>query len=208
MGLGSAAELPPSAEQVYSPYDPEARYSKKRDVTWIGYKAQVTETRDPACKGPHVITNVETSLATAPDDNTVAIVHQSLETRGLLPGEYLVDSKRRYGVTIVGPVADDSSWQARLDEGLTKAAFQADWARRVATCPAGREKHLLAAECPHGERHGLRGALRDLRLHSMPTAPALHPGQARAAHHWACRRASTSRHCRARASSRKRRHSG
>ncbi len=67
MRLGSAAELPPSAEQVCSPYDPEARYSKKRDVTWVGYKVQVTETCDPACEGPHVITNVETTPATVPD---------------------------------------------------------------------------------------------------------------------------------------------
>jgi len=58
--LGSAAELPPSAEQICSPYDPDARYSTKRDTAWVGYKVQVTETCNPACKGPHVITNVET----------------------------------------------------------------------------------------------------------------------------------------------------
>ena len=80
----------------------------------------------------------------------VAVVHQSLETRGLLPGEHLVDkgytdshvlvdSKRRYGVTIVGPVADDPSWQARLDDGLTKSAFAVDWDRKVVTCPASKE---------------------------------------------------------------------
>ena len=68
MRLGSAAELPPSAEQICSPYDPEARYSNKRDVTWTGYKVQVTETCDPACEGPHAITNVETTPATTPDD--------------------------------------------------------------------------------------------------------------------------------------------
>ena len=150
MRLGSAAELPPSAEQICSPYDPEARYSNKRDVTWTGYKVQVTETCDPACEGPHVITNVETTPATTPDDNMVAVVHASLERRGLLPGEHLVDkgytdshvlvgSQQRYGVTIIGPVADDPSWQARLDDGLTKAAFQVDWDRKVVTCPAGKE---------------------------------------------------------------------
>jgi transposase len=150
MRLGSAAELPPSAEQVCSPYDPEARYSNKRDVTWVDYKAQVTETCDPACEGPHVITNVETTPATVPDDNMVAVVHQSLEKRGLLPDEHLVDkgytdshvlvgSKQRYGVTITGPVADDPSWQARLDDGLTKAEFGVDWDRKVVTCPAGKQ---------------------------------------------------------------------
>ncbi len=70
MRLGNAAELPPSAEQVCSPYDPEARYSNKRGLTWVGYKVQLTETCDPACEGPHLITNVETTPGTTPDDNT------------------------------------------------------------------------------------------------------------------------------------------
>ena len=147
--LGTTAELPPSAEQVSSPYDPDARYSNKRDTSWVGYKVQLTETCDPACEGPHVITNVETTPATTPDDNMVAVIHRSLERRGLLPGEHLVDkgytdshvlvdSQQRHGVTIVGPVADDPSWQAHLDDGLTKAAFGVDWEREVVTCPAGK----------------------------------------------------------------------
>jgi len=150
MRLGSAAELPPCAEQVCSPYDPDARYSAKRETAWVGYKAQLTETCDPAREGPHVITNVETTVATTPDDNMVAVVHQSLERRGLLPGEHLVDKgytdsrvlvdgPRRYGVAIVGPVAADTGWQARVEGGLTKAAFRVDWEREVVTCPAGKE---------------------------------------------------------------------
>jgi transposase len=142
-------ELPPCAEQVCSPYDPDARYSTKREADWVGYKAQLTETCDPACVGPHLITNVETTPATTPDDNMVAVVHASLERRGLLPSEHLVDkgytdshvlvgSQQRHGVTIVGPVADDPSWQAR-EGGLTKAAFRVDWERKVVTCPAGHE---------------------------------------------------------------------
>ncbi len=156
MRLGRAAELPPSAEQVCSPYDPDARYSNKRDITWVGYKVQVTETCDPACEGPRVITNVETTPGTTPDDNMVAVVHQSLEKRGLLPGEHLVDkgytdshvlvdSKQHYGVTITGPVADDPSWQARLDDGLTKAVLQVDWDRKVVTCPAGTKRTIAPA---------------------------------------------------------------
>ena len=174
MRLGSAAELPPSAEQVCSPYDPEARYSKKRDVTWVGYKAQVTETCDPTGEGPQVITNVETTPATVPDDNMVAVVHQSLEKRGLLPGEHLVDkgytdshvlvgSKQRYGVTIVGPVADDLSWQARLDDGLTKAEFGVDWDRKVVNCPAGKQSisWLLSTHTESGMVFEARFATRD-----------------------------------------------
>ena len=143
-------ELPPCAEQICSPYDPDARYSTKREAGWVGYKVQLTETCDAACVGPHLITNVETTPATTPDDNMVAVVHASLERRGLLPSEHLVDKgytdsrvlvdgPRRYGTTIVGPVAADTSWQARVEGGLTKAAFRVDWERKVITCPAGKE---------------------------------------------------------------------
>jgi transposase len=142
--------LPPCAEQICSPYDPDARYSTKREAGWVGYKVQLTETCDEACMGPHLITNVETTPATTPDDNMVAVVHASLERRGLLPSEHLVDKgytdsrvlvdgPRRYGTTIVGPVAADTSWQARVEGGLTKAAFRVDWERKVITCPAGKE---------------------------------------------------------------------
>jgi transposase len=80
----------------------------------------------------------------------VAVVHQSLEQHALLPSEHLVDkgytdsrvlvdSKQQHGVTIVGPVADDPSWQARSDDGLTKSQFLVDWDRQVVTCPAGKQ---------------------------------------------------------------------
>jgi transposase len=155
-------ELPPCAEQVCSPYDPDARYSTKREADWVGYKAQLTETCGPACEGPHLITNVETTPATTPDDNVVAIVHASLERRGLLPGEHLVDkgytdshvlvdSKQRHDVTLIGPVADDPSWQARVAGGLTKAAFRVDWERKVVACPAGKQS---ISWLPHTWRRG------------------------------------------------------
>ena len=40
----AAEDLPPGALLINSPYDPEARFSVKRDITWTGYKARVTET--------------------------------------------------------------------------------------------------------------------------------------------------------------------
>ena len=141
-------EMPAAAEQISSPYDPDARYSTKRDVSWVGYKVHLTETCDPDT--PHVITNVETTPATTPDDKMVSVVHASLEQSELLPSEHLVDkgytdshvlveSQRRHGVTIVGPVADDPSWQARSGDGFTKAQFQVDWDRQEITCPEGKK---------------------------------------------------------------------
>jgi transposase len=141
-------EMPAPADLIASPYDPEARYSTKRGSAWVGYKVHITETCDP--EHPHLITNVETTPATTPDDNMAAVIHASLAPRDLLPQEHLVDkgytdadmlvaSQHEYGVAIVGPVADDPSWQARAGEGFDKAQFLVDWDRHVVTCPMGKQ---------------------------------------------------------------------
>jgi transposase len=77
------------AERIASPYDPEARSSTKRAVEWIGDTVHLTATCDPAT--PHLMVHVETTPATTPDDPMLATVHASLEPRGLLPAEHLVD---------------------------------------------------------------------------------------------------------------------
>lgn len=93
----------------------------------MGYKVQLTETCD--AERPHLVVNVETTPAATPDDHMVEVVHASLQKRDLLPSEHLVDkgytdsavliqSKRDYGVSLTGPVADDPSWQARAGEGF------------------------------------------------------------------------------------------
>jgi transposase len=147
--LRNSQDMPSPAELISSPYDTEARYSTKSGIEWVGYKVHLTETCDHE-RAPHLITNVETTPATTPDDNMLAQVHESLQKRDLLPAEHwvdkgytdaktLVDSKQKYGVEIVGPVAEDPSWQARSAEGFDKSQFQVDWERKVATCPAGKQ---------------------------------------------------------------------
>jgi hypothetical protein len=87
-----------------------------------------------------VIVNVETTPATTPDDNMIESVHASLEQRGWLSAEHLVDkgytdsrafvdSQRTYEVTLIGPVADDPSWQTRVGTGFDKYQFLVDWDR-------------------------------------------------------------------------------
>jgi transposase len=49
----------------------------------------------------------------------------------------LVVSKRDYGVEIIGPVAQDPSWQSRDKAGFDKSAFEIDWEAKGVTCPAG-----------------------------------------------------------------------
>jgi transposase len=168
-------EMPSPAELIASPYDPEARYSTKREVEWVGYKVHVTETCDP--ETPHVIVNVETTPATTPDDNMVENIHASLEQRGLLPTEHLVDkgytdaqvlvdSQQKYGVTLIGPVADDPSWQARTGTGFDKSQFVVDWERQVVTCPMGKQS---ISWLPHTyPKSGMRWEVRFARKDCTP----------------------------------------
>ena len=147
VALRAIEAMPSPATVIASPYDPEARYSSKRGMAWVGYRAQLTETCDP--DAPSLIVSVETTPATVPDDTMLAVVHASLAERDLLPGEHpvdkgytdsraLVDGPRRFGVEILGPVAGDPSWQAHTSDGFDKAAFAIDWERQTVTCPAGK----------------------------------------------------------------------
>src|SRR4051812_47558074 len=61
----SVAELPPVAERVQSPYDPEAHFSQKRQFGWTGYKVHVTEACDD--DAVHLITHVMSRPAMRPD---------------------------------------------------------------------------------------------------------------------------------------------
>ena len=81
--------MPTAEHLIQSPYDPEARFSRKRDTAWTGYKVHVTETCDTVL---HVVTNVETTPATKPDIGATRLVHKALEGKGLLPDQHLVDS--------------------------------------------------------------------------------------------------------------------
>jgi transposase len=87
-----AGNLPPGASQIHSPYDTEARFSQKRQTTWVGYKVQLTETCDS--EGPLLVTDVQTtagSMATTQDVEVVETVHRALAHRGVLPATHLVD---------------------------------------------------------------------------------------------------------------------
>jgi transposase len=141
-------ELPPASEQVVSPYDTEARFATKQGMSWAGYKIHVTETCD--VERPRLLTHVETTPASTPDENMVETIHPKLKEKQLLPGEHLVDSgytdagvlansQKVFGVDVIGPVAKDGSWQAREGSGFDKSRFVVDWERKVVTCPAGKE---------------------------------------------------------------------
>lgn len=129
---------------IRSPFDTDARFSRKRATEWVGYRVHLTETCEPDT--PRIITHVETSAAPSADGNYTAPIHAALQAKDLLPTDHLVDtayldaallvsSRDQYDVNLVGPTRQDTGWQARQG-GNTFAArdFQIDW-----------EQHLIVA---------------------------------------------------------------
>ena len=143
----SHEDSPPAAQVICSPYDTEARYGTKRDHTWIGYKAHITETCDPDT--PHLITNITTTSATTVDVATTASIQQQLADQDRLPdihfmdagyidAELLVMSHREHQITLCGPVMMETSWQARAGTGFAVSDFLIDWRAKQAQCPQGQ----------------------------------------------------------------------
>src|ERR671916_2593660 len=143
----SAAELPPVAERIQSPYDPEARFSMKRRLRWTGYKVHVTEACDDDMA--QVITDVMTCPSMRPDMTSSAGIHGRLAAKGLLPAEHSVDSGyvdagllagslRDHGLSLEGPVRGVSSRQTRAGQGYSLPHFRIDWDREQVTYPQGR----------------------------------------------------------------------
>lgn len=127
-----ANALASPAELMASPYDPDARYSQKRGVEWVGYKVHLTETCDDG--QPHLITQVMTTPATTPDCVMGPPIHQALATRDLLPSihlldggyvdaDFLVTAQRQYQIVVVGPPFGSYSRQHQTGQGYDLQAF-------------------------------------------------------------------------------------
>src|SRR5687767_10236812 len=79
-----------AAASIESPYDPEAKYSRKDVTKWTGYKVHLSETCDEQL--PHLITNVHTTVATTQDVASTAEIQETLFQKGLPPSRHLVDA--------------------------------------------------------------------------------------------------------------------
>ncbi len=148
-------DMPPSTIGIHSPYDIEAHYSSKRSVNWVGYKAHVTEICDE--DSPHFITQVQTTLSTVTDEAVVEPIHQALSEKSLLPEEHLMDmgyvtagllvkSQQDYGVSLIGPVRSDPSWQTRHHPKFAASNFQIDWEKKIAVCPRGHQSQTWSEQ--------------------------------------------------------------
>lgn len=146
-----AGNLPPGELLIQSPHDLEVRYSQKREMDWEGYKVHLTETCE--AEEPHLITHVATTPATLPDGEMTAPIQTALMDKGLPPSQHLLDSgyvdaehlvtsQETHGIEILGPVAADTTWQARSGQGFDLAHFVIDWRRQQVTCPMGHPSQI------------------------------------------------------------------
>lgn len=96
-----------------------------------------------------MVTNVLTTPAIVPDGAVLEEIQAQLAARELTPatqladtgyvdGEAIVHSLASHGITLVGPVPPDTSWQARHDGGYDVSQFQIDWTAKQARCPEGQ----------------------------------------------------------------------
>ena len=88
--LRDAKDLPPATIRWDSPCDLQAHYATKPSVNWTGYKVHVSETCDE--KAAHMITHVQTTIATQTDVETTESIHSAFDAKGRLPKQHLVDS--------------------------------------------------------------------------------------------------------------------
>jgi Transposase DDE domain len=140
-------DLPPAAEAIESPYDPEARYRQKCDTQWTGYMVHISETCEPTA--PRLLTHVHTTTAAVYEAQCTTPIHQALSAKDLAPREHFVDgayisadelvaSQEEHGVTLRGPTRPIQGWQAHTDGAYDLSQFTVDWEQRQARCPQGK----------------------------------------------------------------------
>ena len=158
--------------QIQTPHDPEARYSKKGEQSWVGDKLQVTETDDEGY--PHLITDIAMTSSVDTDALALEGIQVRLEARGLLPEEQLGDTayisgpnlarSQKRGIDLIGPVPKGQSPQARMPDGITQDQFRVDWEAHVALCPADQVSNK-------GIRHSSGGTQFRFRKAACQTCP-------------------------------------
>ncbi len=181
--LRDPKDQPPAAAQIVSPYEDEARYATKRDMSWVGYKVHLTETCDDDL--PHLITDVGTTVAPAADVDELGPIQARLVARELPPAEHVVDtgyvrtgnlvaSRREHQIDLIGPMYDDRQWQAKDPDAFDLAQFHIDWEAQVVTCPNGQRSTGWSDAAPGGPRPAppAKGGSARRSTSSSPRAPA------------------------------------
>lgn len=143
--LRAKQDQPPTARRIASPYDPEARLHQAGDFMGelqTSYHGNLRSRYSPSDYPGR------TPPSTEPDNEPLEIIHRHLADKECLPASHLVDqgytsvellihAQEQYGIDLVGPVPDDTSWQAK-EGGYDIRQFAIDWANQSVTCPQGK----------------------------------------------------------------------
>lgn len=140
-------ELKAAGTAIESPYDIDARFRSRYDKSWTGYIVHLTETCDDDV--PHLITHVETTLASVHETKKVEEIHAALKAKNLLPDQHFVDSayidadllveiQEKYQVDLFGPALINQSWQSKIEEAYDLEKFKIDWENQTVQCPEGK----------------------------------------------------------------------
>jgi transposase len=133
--------------QIVTPHDPEAQYSRKRHIAWIGSKVQVTDTDDEGY--PHIITDIVSTESNFTDYEALPDIQNRLTRRQCTPGKHYVDAGYMSGsnlansqdlqIDLIGPLARTVTAQDRIPDGLTQGQFQINLTEQRITCPQGQQ---------------------------------------------------------------------
>ncbi len=160
---GPTKDRPAGRGVIETPHDPEARGSKKRHQSWVGYKSHITETCNEGL--PSAIVDVEVTDATEGDNDQLPAIQKRLAEREMQPGEQIVDQSYMSGPNLARSAGQGIDLVGRPEqdhgapEGYRQADFQIDEEKKEAVCPAGH-KSVVWSEKPVGDDERCRIEIR------------------------------------------------
>ena len=130
-----------SAERVLSPYETDARASRKRETEWVGSRSSDRDLRGRR-EGASDL-QAEITAATRQDVEQTMPLLDDLQARDLVPEVRLVDSSYVSGEVLGscvggrtgGAAQTGGRWQRETGYGLS--ALQVDWEQQQVRCPQG-----------------------------------------------------------------------
>ena len=157
----NADEIGPPSERFNSPYDTDAHHGVKGTRNWDGYKVHLTETCD--ANTPNLITHVMTTGATLTDVECTQVIEEALISKGLQPGEHVVDgayisaallvSSQKRGTSLIGPARPMQGWQANTPGAYDLTKFKVNFKQHSVICPQGKKSASWKAKRKRNRVH-------------------------------------------------------
>ena len=126
---GPDGPVVPNAERLVSPYEADARVSRKRDTEWLGYKVRLTETCSEE-EAVHLIVQAEVTAATVQDVELTMPLLLDLQTRDLVPEVRLVNSGYVSGQALGSTCGTGNRARGPAQRGVRMATRDGLWSER------------------------------------------------------------------------------